>query len=111
MEDSIHLTSPYYHDLSSPSSSSIQYHLFPIISSSKVANDIIFHILQSAPTVIGVDIEAAVEMSRFGILCLLQVKTFFYIIFLYKKIAHNNKAYIFDMTQMDSKELKLQEVF
>lgn len=109
MEDSIHLTSSYYHDLSSPSSSSIQYHLFPIISSSKVANDIIFHILQSAPTVIGVDIEAAVEMSRFGILCLLQVTL--YIIFLYKKIAHNNKAYIFDMTQMNSKELKLQEVY
>ena len=74
MEDSTHPTPPYFHDLSSPSSSSTQYHLFPIISSSKLANDIISHILQSAPTVIGVDIEAAVEMSRFGILCLLQVK-------------------------------------
>ena len=74
MEDSAPSTSPYLPNHSSPSSSSIQYHLFPVITSPKLANEIISHILQSAPTVIGVDIEAAVEMSRFGILCLLQVK-------------------------------------
>lgn len=46
---------------------------FPVISSSKEANYILSEILSNESAVIGVDIEAAVEMSRFGILCLLQV--------------------------------------
>lgn len=46
---------------------------FPVISSSKEANVILLKILSNEFAVIGVDIEAAVEMSRFGILCLLQV--------------------------------------
>ena len=99
----------YYHYNNTQSPSTSNPNLFPVISSSTTANEIIDHIIQNGPTVIGVDIEAAVEMSRFGILCLLQVNS--YIILFLLKIAHNNKAYIFDMTQMDSKELKLQEVF
>ena len=46
---------------------------FPIITDSKKANEILEKILQSEYAVIGIDIEAAVEMSRFGILCLIQV--------------------------------------
>lgn len=49
---------------------------FPVISSSKEANVILVKILSNEIAVIGVDIEAAVEMSRFGILCLLQVIIF-----------------------------------
>ena len=47
---------------------------FPIITDSKKANEILEKILQSEYAVIGIDIEAAVEMSRFGLLCLIQVK-------------------------------------
>lgn len=46
---------------------------FPIISDESLANQIINKILENEYAVIGVDTEAAVEMSRFGILCLLQV--------------------------------------
>ena len=46
---------------------------FPIITESKKANEILEKILQCEYAVIGIDIEAAVEMSRFGILCLIQV--------------------------------------
>ena len=49
---------------------------FPVISSSKEANVILVKILSNEIAVIGVDIEAAVEMSRFGILCLLTVIIF-----------------------------------
>ena len=49
---------------------------FPVIASSKEANVILLKILSNEIAVIGVDIEAAVEMSRFGILCLLQVIIF-----------------------------------
>jgi hypothetical protein len=49
---------------------------FPIISDSNIANKILDNILKKDFIVIGIDIEAAVEMSRFGILCLLQVKKF-----------------------------------
>lgn len=49
---------------------------FPVIASSKEANVILLKILSNEIAVIGVDIEAAVEMSRFGILCLLQVINF-----------------------------------
>jgi hypothetical protein len=50
---------------------------FPIITDSNIANKILDNILKKNFAVIGIDIEAAVEMSRFGILCLLQVKIFF----------------------------------
>ena len=50
---------------------------FPIISDSNIANKILDNILKKDFIVIGIDIEAAVEMSRFGILCLLQVKKIF----------------------------------
>jgi hypothetical protein len=66
----------YYHYNNSQSPSTSNPNLFPVISSSTTANEIIDHIIQNGPTVIGVDIEAAVEMSRFGILCLLQVNSF-----------------------------------
>ena len=46
---------------------------FPIITESKKGNEILEKILQSEYAVIGIDIEAAVEMSRFGLLCLIQV--------------------------------------
>ena len=46
---------------------------FPIITESEKGNEILEKILQSEYAVIGIDIEAAVEMSRFGLLCLIQV--------------------------------------
>ena len=46
---------------------------FPIIEKEEKANEIIYKILENEYAVIGVDTEAAVEMSRFGILCLIQV--------------------------------------
>ena len=46
---------------------------FPVITDIETANKIINNILSNEYTVIGLDTEAAVEMSRFGILCLLQV--------------------------------------
>jgi ribonuclease D len=46
---------------------------FPVIADIETANKIINNILSNEYTVIGLDTEAAVEMSRFGILCLLQV--------------------------------------
>lgn len=46
---------------------------FPLISKDSQANEIIEEILKNEYAVIGVDTEAALEMSRFGILCLLQV--------------------------------------
>ena len=45
---------------------------YKLINKEKEANKIISHILKDKGCVIGVDIEAAVEMSRFGILCLLK---------------------------------------
>jgi hypothetical protein len=44
-----------------------------LIDNETEANKIILTILSDINAVIGMDIEAAVEMSRFGILCLLQV--------------------------------------
>ena len=49
---------------------------YPVISDENAANQIINKILQNSHAVIGMDTEAAVEMSRFGILCLLQVTNF-----------------------------------
>ena len=46
---------------------------FPLITDINIANKILDNILQNEHAVIGLDTEAAVEMSRFGILCLLQV--------------------------------------
>jgi hypothetical protein len=46
---------------------------YKFIYKEKDANKILSQILKDKTSVIGVDIEAAVEMSRFGILCLLQV--------------------------------------
>jgi ribonuclease D len=46
---------------------------YPVITDVDEGNKIIDNILQNQLAVIGVDTEAAVEMSRFGILCLLQV--------------------------------------
>ena len=60
---------------------------FPVITDIENANQILENILQNDYAVIGLDTEAAVEMSRFGILCLLQVNynyniNKFYIIFI-----------------------------
>lgn len=44
-----------------------------LITSPFKANQIIERILLNESAVIGVDIEAAIEMSRFGVICLLQV--------------------------------------
>jgi ribonuclease D len=46
---------------------------FPLITDINSANKILEDILQNEHAVIGLDTEAAVEMSRFGILCLSQV--------------------------------------
>lgn len=44
-----------------------------LIDNEEDANKIILEIINDKGCIIGIDIEAAVEMSRFGILCLLQV--------------------------------------
>ena len=49
---------------------------YPVISDEEAANQILNKILQNNQSVVGMDTEAAVEMSRFGILCLLQVTKF-----------------------------------
>ena len=54
---------------------------YPVISDEESANQILTEILHNTHAVIGMDTEAAVEMSRFGILCLLQVIKFFKIYF------------------------------
>jgi hypothetical protein len=46
---------------------------YKFINKEKDTNKILSQILKDKTSVIGVDIEAAVEMSRFGILCLIQV--------------------------------------
>ena len=60
---------------------------FPLITDINSANKILEDILQNEHAVIGLDSEAAVEMSRFGILCLLQVnniiKLYLYIKFIF----------------------------
>jgi hypothetical protein len=48
-----------------------------LIDTDEQANKILTEIINDKGCIIGIDIEAAVEMSRFGILCLLQVKFFF----------------------------------
>lgn len=44
-----------------------------IITDETIANEIIENILSNEYAVIGLDTEAAGEMSRYGILCLIQV--------------------------------------
>ena len=59
---------------------------YPVITDEEIANKILDNILQNEFAVIGIDTEAAVEMSRFGILCLLQVihnLNLYIIIFIY----------------------------
>lgn len=56
---------------------------FPLITDINEANKILERILQNEHVVIGLDTEAAVEMSRFGILCLLQVNNIIKFIFIY----------------------------
>lgn len=46
---------------------------FPIIDEESKANEILNEILKNKLSIIGIDTEAALEMSRFGILCLIQV--------------------------------------
>ena len=47
---------------------------FQLISDEAIANRILDKILENEYAVVGMDTEAALEMSRFGILCLIQVK-------------------------------------
>jgi ribonuclease D len=52
---------------------------FQLISDEAFANRILDKILENEYAVVGMDTEAALEMSRFGILCLIQVrKIYFY---------------------------------
>ena len=53
---------------------------FPVITDENAANKIIDKILENEYAVIGMDTEASVEMSRFGILCLIQVNKYYLII-------------------------------
>ena len=46
---------------------------FQLISDETIANRILDKILENEYAVIGMDTEADLEMSRFGILCLIQV--------------------------------------
>ena len=50
---------------------------FQLISDEAFANRILDKILENEYAVVGMDTEAALEMSRFGILCLIQVKKYF----------------------------------
>ena len=61
-----------------------QYGEFPVITEEHIANQILDKILENEYAVIGMDTEAAVEMSRFGILCIIQVKNKIYYNFFYK---------------------------
>ena len=63
-----------------------QYGEFPVITEEHIANQILDKILENEYAVIGMDTEAAVEMSRFGILCIIQVKNKIYIIIFLKNI-------------------------
>jgi ribonuclease D len=65
-----------------------QYGEFPVITEEHIANQILDKILENEYAVIGMDTEAAVEMSRFGILCLIQVKNKIYYNFFIKYRYH-----------------------
>ena len=51
---------------------------FQLIVEEAMANRILDKILENEYAVVGMDTEAALEMSRFGILCLIQVKKYFF---------------------------------
>ena len=51
---------------------------FQLISDEAIANRILDKILENEYAIVGMDTEAALEMSRFGILCLIQVKNILY---------------------------------
>jgi ribonuclease D len=51
---------------------------FQVITEELIANRILEKILENEYAVVGMDTEAALEMSRFGILCLIQVKKIFF---------------------------------
>ena len=50
---------------------------FQVVTEEPIANRILEKILENEYAVVGMDTEAALEMSRFGILCLIQVNIFF----------------------------------
>jgi len=50
---------------------------FQVVIEEPIANRILEKILENEYAVVGMDTEAALEMSRFGILCLIQVNIFF----------------------------------
>ena len=58
------------------------------------ANKIIDKILENEYAVIGMDTEASVEMSRFGILCLIQVKIILYFLINYSYHIMNKSIYL-----------------
>ena len=49
---------------------------FQLISDEAIANRILDKILENEYAIVGMDTEAALEMSRFGILCLIQVNEY-----------------------------------
>ena len=49
---------------------------FQLISDEAIANQILDKILENEYAIVGMDTEAALEMSRFGILCLIQVNEY-----------------------------------
>ena len=55
---------------------------FEVITDEARANRILDKILENEYAVVGMDTEAALEMSRFGILCLIQVRKIFFILIL-----------------------------
>ena len=55
---------------------------FEVIIDEARANRILDKILENEYAVVGMDTEAALEMSRFGILCLIQVRKIFFILIL-----------------------------
>lgn len=70
-----------------------------IIDREDEANMILSVIMKDNNAVIGIDIEAAVEMSRFGILCLVSV-------LLLIQVAYYENVYIFDMIALNPYILK-----
>ena len=55
---------------------------FEVITDEARANRILDKILENEYAVVGMDTEAALEMSRFCILCLIQVRKIFFILIL-----------------------------
>jgi ribonuclease D len=70
---------------------------FPVITQVEEANKILDTIFSDKNPIIGIDTEAAVEMSKHGLLCLIQ-------------ISYKDQVYLFDMISMNIHKLKLQKV-